>query len=107
MKAYITQWVGVHDQFRIVVDIDTAIKYLQSMHRGCTHGTIRFCAKYASAPDDCLGNSYDENTHRNIYCKGNDVEPIIECLKEVKVQSLFKDNLFIIHDIELEDIPNA
>ena len=107
MKVYITQWIGVHDQFRIAVDIDTAIKYLKSMCRGYTHGTVRFCAKYASAPDICTTDSYDESTHRNIYCKNGDVKQIIETLEECKVQSLFKDSVCIIHDIELEDIPNA
>lgn len=107
MKVHITQWIGTHDQFRIAVDITTAQRYLRSMHPRYTYGTVRFCAKYASAPDICTTDSYDESTHFNIYCKGGDVKQIIEALSAPDIESRFKPDIVIHHDIELEDITSG
>ena len=107
MKVHITQWIGTFDQFRITADVPTAQQYLRSMCKGYTYGKVRLCAKYASAPDICTTDSYDETTHFNIYCKGGDVKQIIEALSDPDIESRFKPDIVIHHDIELEDITSG
>lgn len=105
MKVHITQWIGVHDQFRISVDVPQAQVYLKTMHPSSTLGTVRLSARYSHVADDRFADSYDETTHFNMKVPASEAHKILEVLQGDL--SRFKDTLCIIHDIELEDINNG
>ena len=101
MKVYITQWVGVRDQFRLCVDVPQAVKFLRSMCPGFTLGTVTMTAQYQHVPDDYFvaGGTDNDWAYYKPTVPASDVQELIDVLGGDL--SRFKGDIYLSHDIKI------